>query len=68
MNQANGRFSVTLEYPKGTFAYFLLDGFPFVSRPFVGPIDGVSRKGRPDGADYSRSQRKATGHLGPLPG
>ena len=49
LNESNARFTVTPEYPKGTFAYLLSDGFPFVPRSFVGTLDSSFRKGPPGG-------------------
>lgn len=50
LDQANGRFEVTPEYPKGTYAYHLTDSFPFIPRLFRGTPDPSFRKqGGPPG-------------------
>lgn len=39
LDECNGRFAVTPEYPSGTYAYFLTDEFPFISRCLYGTPD-----------------------------
>lgn len=76
LNESNARFTVTPEYPKGTFAYFLSDGFPFVPRSFVGTPDSSFRKGPPGGGRHGggrhggrpRIHDQGPGHLGPRGG
>ena len=42
LDQCNGRFAVTPEFPDGSYAYFITDVFPFIPRCFFGqPIDGA---------------------------
>ncbi len=38
LDAANGRFCVTPDYPKGTYAYFITDGFPSVPNAFAASI------------------------------
>jgi len=38
LDAANGRYGVTPEYPKGTYAYFLTEEFPSVPNAFAGSI------------------------------
>jgi len=38
LDQANGRFGVTPEYPKGTYYYVLTEAFPGIPGMFAGPI------------------------------
>ncbi|MEV0963337.1 YHYH protein [Streptomyces sp. NPDC049910] len=38
LDQANGRFAVTPEYPDGTYHYVLTTAFPFVPRYFAGTV------------------------------
>lgn len=38
LDAANGRYCVTPEYPKGTYAYFLTEEFPSVPNSFAGSI------------------------------
>lgn len=53
LNESNARFTITPEYPKGTHAYFLTEGFPFIPRSFVGMPDSSFRKGPPGGGRHS---------------
>lgn len=39
LDQANGRETATPDYPDGTYAYFLTEGFPVVPRFFAGTPD-----------------------------
>ncbi len=38
LDAANGRFCVTPDHPKGTYAYFITDGFPSVPNAFAASI------------------------------
>jgi hypothetical protein len=38
LDEANGRYGVTPDYPEGTYYYVLTSAFPFVPRYVVGPI------------------------------
>lgn len=39
LDQCNGRFAVTREYPQGTYHYVLTDSFPFIPRCWMGAPD-----------------------------
>ncbi|SHM75065.1 YHYH protein [Roseibium suaedae] len=39
LDQCNGRFAVTREYPEGTYHYVLTDSFPFIPRCWMGTPD-----------------------------
>ncbi len=39
LDECNGRFGITPDYPQGTYAYFITDTFPIVSRCFKGTPD-----------------------------
>ena len=52
LDQCNGRFAVTPEYPDGTYHYVLTDSFPFIPRCWMGTPDasfmrlkGLGRRG-----------------------
>ncbi|MEC8656180.1 MAG: YHYH protein [Verrucomicrobiota bacterium] len=53
LDKCNGRFTVTKEYPDGTYAYFLTEGWPVIPRYFKAePLrlrggTGYHRDGRP---------------------
>lgn len=44
LDQCNGRTTITPEYPRGTYAYFLTNDFPYVPRCFKGVPDDSFRK------------------------
>ena len=47
LDEANGRFTITPEFPKGTYAYFLTENWPVVPRSFRGTPDRSFAKGGP---------------------
>lgn len=48
LDEANGRFGVTPEFPLGTYHYVLTDDFPFIPRQFKGtPDSSFFRRGPP---------------------
>lgn len=50
LDECNGRFGVTPEFPQGTYYYVLTDAFPFIPRYFKGtPDPSFARKGPPAG-------------------
>jgi hypothetical protein len=61
LDECNGRFEITPEYPDGIYHYVLTEQFPFIPRKFRGTPDpsfmrrpggagGGAGQGRPDGA------------------
>lgn len=47
LDECNGRFAVTAEYPEGTYQYVLTNDYPFVPRLFRGtPDESFLRRGR----------------------
>ena len=43
LDECNGRFAVTPEFPEGTYAYFITDVFPFIPRCFIAePAEGTT--------------------------
>lgn len=46
LDQCNGAFTVSTEYPNGTYAYFLTEDYPVVPRCFTGTPDQSFRFGR----------------------
>jgi hypothetical protein len=65
LDQYNGRFGITPEYPGGTFYYVLTDTWPFVPRQFRGSPDSSFRKGPPGQGGASGGYRPG---FGPPPG
>ncbi len=50
LDECNGRFGVTPEYPQGIYHYYLTEEFPFVPRCFRGtPSESFMRRGGPGG-------------------
>ena len=47
LDEANGRFGVTPEFPQGTYHYVLTDDFPFIPRQFRGTPDRSFFRGGP---------------------
>lgn len=48
LDECNGRFGVTPEFPQGTYHYVVTDRFPFVSRYWKGqPSSGMKKPGGP---------------------
>ena len=61
LDECNGRFGVTPEFPSGTYAYFVTTTFPFIPRMFRGtPDSSWMRHGPPGRLSHSSS--------GPHPG
>jgi hypothetical protein len=46
LDQCNGAFTQSAEFPGGTYAYFLTTEYPFIPRCFTGEPDAGFRKGR----------------------
>lgn len=49
LDECNGRFGVTPEYPDGTYHYVLTDAYPFIPRQFRGTPDASFIRRGPDG-------------------
>ena len=43
LDECNGRFGVTPEYPAGTYHYYLTDDYPYIPRCVFGTPDGTFR-------------------------
>ena len=57
LDECNGRFTITPEFPKGTYAYFLTEDWPVIPRLFRGTPHQSFAKGR---AGRSRFWTKRT--------
>ncbi|MEM1099764.1 MAG: YHYH protein, partial [Planctomycetota bacterium] len=64
LDQANGRFGVTPEYPDGTYHYVLTEAFPHIPRHFAGTPDNSFRK-RGGGDRPNRGERGERGQRPP---
>ncbi len=49
LDECNGRFGVTPEYPKGIYHYYLTANYPFIPRCAMGTPDPSFKKGLPSG-------------------
>lgn len=77
LDECNGRFGVTPEYPQGIYHYYITQEFPFISRCFRGTPDESFRRfgppgplppGRPGGPPPRRPGEPFFGPEGPPPG
>lgn len=64
LDEANGRFEVTAEYPKGTYAYHMTETFPYIPRMFKGTPDGSFRKSGPAPGQGGQGGRRRGGQGG----
>jgi len=62
LDQCNGRFAVTPEYPAGTYHYVLTDSFPFIPRCWMGTADTSFKRLKGPGrrGDLEQETSKAT--------
>ena len=49
LDECNGRFGVTPEYPQGIYHYYITDEFPYIPRQLRGTADPSFQKARPPG-------------------
>lgn len=63
LDECNGRFGITPEYPKGVYHYYITDAWPYLPRKFRGtPDDSFKRRGPPPGR---RGPPPGSGRRGP---
>jgi hypothetical protein len=68
LDECNGRFGVTPEFPKGTYAYFLTDQWPVIPRAFRGAPVRLRAVGPPGGGRQGpRGDRPTNPPGGPAP-
>jgi hypothetical protein len=58
LDECNGGFGITPEYPQGIYHYHITEEFPFISRCFRGIPDNSFRKGPPRRRGNSDRQRR----------
>lgn len=59
LDEFNGRFGITPEYPNGTYYYVITDTFPFMSRAFKGiPDQSFQKLGGPGGGGRPEDGRR----------
>ena len=39
LDECNGRFTITPDFPDGTYAYYMTDEFPFIQRCVMGVVE-----------------------------
>lgn len=49
LDECNGRFCITPEFPEGTYAYFMTSDWPVIPRAFKGTPLTLKEEGRPPG-------------------
>ncbi len=67
LDEANGRWCVTPDFPEGTYAYFLTATFPFVPRCWRGTPDDSFRRGPQGPPPGGRGGPPGRGPGGPPP-
>jgi hypothetical protein len=66
LDECNGRFGVTPEFPAGTYYYVTTEEFPFIARKYRGtPDDSFRHRGPPGGGPGGPG---GPGRFGPPPG
>ena len=61
LDEANGRFGFTPEYPDGTYYYVVTDTFPYIPRLFKGTPDSSFRHRRQPGGPGGRGRQGPQG-------
>lgn len=61
LDECNGRFTTTPEFPEGTYAYFLTENWPVVPRMFRGEPINIKMQGGEDGRPMSKGKGKGKG-------
>ncbi len=69
LDECNGRFEITPEFPEGTFAYHITEEFPFIPRLWRGtPDPSFEKQGPPGGPGGPGGPRGPRPGFGPGPG
>lgn len=63
LDECNGRFGITPDYPDGIYHYFLTDSYPFIPRCFRGTPDKTFSKKRP----HAQQDQRVGGERGYRP-
>jgi YHYH protein len=58
LDECNGRFGVTPEYPEGIYHYYVSDSFPYISRFWKGTADSSFQKHGPQPGTVPRKPRR----------
>ncbi|MGD1941269.1 MAG: YHYH protein [Leptolyngbyaceae cyanobacterium] len=66
LDECNGRFAVTPEFPQGIYHYYVTDAYPFVQRCGKGTPDPSARPGPPEDGELPENGRPPEGG-GPPP-
>lgn len=67
LDECNGRFGATPEFPEGTYYYCVTQDFPFIPRKFRGAPDASFRHRGPPPAGMRRNRPPPFGENGPPP-
>jgi hypothetical protein len=68
LDECNGRFAVTPEFPAGTYAYFMTEEWPVVPRNYRGTPSNDFRHGPGPGGPGGRGRRGPGGRMADGPG
>ena len=68
LDECNGLFGVTPEYPEGTYHYYITDTFPFIPRKYRGEPDQSFKHHGPVGGNRGRRGRPPFGFPPPRRG
>lgn len=52
LDECNGRFGITPEFPKGTYYYVVSENYPWIPRKYKGTPDKSFERGRPGGPGF----------------
>lgn len=69
LDESNGRFGVTPEFPEGTYYYVVTDEFPFIGRSWKGkPSSGMRKPGGAHSRGAGRNRGQGQPDAGDRPG
>jgi len=68
LDECNGRFTATTEYPKGIYCYFITDSFPYIPRFFKGTPDASFERMKMRPRNSSSPDGFGPGGFGPTQG
>lgn len=68
LDECNGRFGVTPEFPQGTYYYVTTAEFPYIPRKFHGVPDSTFHERPPGGGPGGPGGPRGPGRFGPPPG
>ena len=64
LDECNGRFGVTPQFPEGIYHYYATDAYPYVQRCIKGSAAGEAKPRRPEGSEQRRGRGGREGGRG----